>query len=130
MKVKAYLHSSKEAMRQMGEDLGLTSEALDNFTYALYEVELLLDVNKETGDYEVLEIDGKKIVAFENIKDFILEALEIILPNTVFKRFQFTASTKGLFHWEWEYGECFAYKGMKKIGIIDGYNCGVIYRIE
>ena len=24
----------------------------------------------------------------------------------------------------------FAYKGMKKIGIIDGYNCGVMYRIE
>jgi len=79
---------------------------------------------------KVLGIDGEKIVAFEDLKDFILEALEIILPNTVFKRFQFTVSTKGLFHWEWEHGECFAYKGMKKIGIIDGYKCGVMYRIE
>ena len=32
--------------------------------------------------------------------------------------------------WEWESGECFAFKGMKRIGIIDGYQCGVMYRIE
>jgi len=37
---------------------------------------------------------------------------------------------KNLLHWEWEKRGCFAFKGMKQIGIIDGYRCGVIYRIE
>ena len=79
---------------------------------------------------KILGVVGKKIDTFETLKAFMREALEIILPSTVFKKFQFTVSTKGLFHWEWEFGECFAYKGMKRIGIIDGYHCGVIYRIE
>jgi len=33
-------------------------------------------------------------------------------------------------HWEWDLGECFAYKGMQRFGYLAGYECGVIYRIE
>jgi len=79
---------------------------------------------------KALGIGGKKIGTFEELKDFMLEALEMILPNSVFEKFRFRASSKDLLHWEWESGECFAYKGMKQIGIIDGYRCGVMYRIE
>jgi hypothetical protein len=79
---------------------------------------------------KALGIGGEKIGTFEELKDFMLEALEMTLPNSVFERFRFRASSKDLLHWEWESGECFAYKGMKQIGIIDGYRCGVIYRIE
>jgi len=79
---------------------------------------------------KALGIGGGKIGTFEELKDFMLEALEVILPNSVFEKFRFRASSKDLLHWEWESGECFAYKGMKQIGIIDGYRCGVMYRIE
>ena len=79
---------------------------------------------------KVLGISGNKIGTFEELKDFMLEALEMILPNSVFEKFWFQASSKDLLHWEWESGECFAFKGMKQIGIIDGYRCGVMYRIE
>ena len=79
---------------------------------------------------KALGIGGEKIGTFEELKDFMLEALEMTLPNSVFERFRFRASSKDLLHWEWESGECFAYKGMKQIGIIDGYRCGVMYRIE
>jgi len=79
---------------------------------------------------KALGIGEEKIGTFEDLKDFMLEALELILPNSVFERFRFRASPKDLLHWEWESGQCFAYKGMKKIGIIDGYRCGVMYRIE
>jgi hypothetical protein len=79
---------------------------------------------------KALGIGGEKIGTFEELKDFMLEALEVILPNSVFENFRFRASSKDLLHWEWESGECFAYKGMKQIGIIDGYRCGVMYRIE
>jgi hypothetical protein len=79
---------------------------------------------------KVLGIRGEKIGTFEELKDFMLEALEMILPNSVFEKFRFRSSSKDLLHWEWESGECFAFKGMKQIGIIDGYRCGVMYRIE
>ena len=79
---------------------------------------------------KALGIGGDKIGTFEELKDFMFEALEMTLPNSVFERFRFRASSKDLLHWEWESGECFAYKGMKQIGIIDGYRCGVMYRIE
>jgi len=79
---------------------------------------------------KALCLGGEKIDTFEGLADFMLEALEVILPNSVFEKFRFRAPSKNLLHWEWESGQCFAYKGMKQIGIIDGYMCGVIYRIE
>jgi hypothetical protein len=79
---------------------------------------------------KVLKINGEKIGTFDELKDFMREAFEVILPQSVFDKFRFTASAGDILHWEWESGECFAYKGMKQIGIIDGYRCGVIYRIE
>ena len=79
---------------------------------------------------KVLGKDRKKIETFEELKSFLLEALEIILPNSVFKKFRFRPSSNDFFHWEWENEECFAFKGMKQIGVINSYRCGVIYRIE
>ena len=79
---------------------------------------------------KALGIGGQKIESFETLEDFMVEALEVILPHSVFEKFRFRASSKNILHWQWENGECFAYKGMKQIGIIDGYRCGVIYRIE
>ena len=79
---------------------------------------------------KALGIGGEKIKSFEALKDFMLDALEVTLPHSVFDKFQFRGSSKNILHWQWQDGECFAYKGMKQIGIIDGYRCGVIYRIE
>jgi hypothetical protein len=79
---------------------------------------------------KALGIGGEKIGTFEALKDFMFKALEMTLPDSVFERFRFLASSKDLLHWEWENGQCFAYKGMKQIGIIDEYRCGVMYRIE
>ena len=79
---------------------------------------------------KVLGLVEEKIDTFEELKEFMLEALEVILPDSVFEKFQLRASSKNLLHWEWEKGECFAYKGMKQMGVIDEYRCGVMYRIE
>ena len=79
---------------------------------------------------KILGIDREKIFTAVELQNFILEALELIVPSSVFEKMQFRASASDLLRWEWKSGECFAYKGMKQIGIIDGYRCGVIYRIE
>jgi hypothetical protein len=79
---------------------------------------------------KVLGISKEKFDTFDELKDFMLEALELILPHSVFEKFTLSAPSRDLLHWKWESGECFAYKGMKQIGIIDEYHCGVMYRIE
>ena len=30
---------------------------------------------------------------------------------------------------EWKVNKCFAYEGMKRLGISDGYECGLLYRV-
>ena len=79
---------------------------------------------------KALGIDKNTIDTVNELENFMLEALELILPSSVNDRIQFTATSGSILHWEWKSGECFAYKGMKQIGIIDGYRCGVMYRIE
>ena len=61
MKTKIYLHSEKETMREEGENLGLTNNALDNFMRALYEVEFDIEVDPATGNCEILKVNGKEI---------------------------------------------------------------------
>ena len=35
--------------------------------------------------------------------------------------------SENLLHWEMK--KCFAHAGMTRLGVIDGYECGVIYRV-
>ena len=79
---------------------------------------------------KVLGVGEEKIESLETLKDFMDKALELILPESVFLKFHFGTSSNNIFHWEWEKGECFAFKGMTQIGTIDEYSCGVMYRIE
>lgn len=79
---------------------------------------------------EILGKDKEKINTVDELKDFLLKALELILPDSVFKKSHFSTPSRDLVRWEWESGECFAYKGMNQIGVLDEYSCGVMYKIE
>ncbi len=78
----------------------------------------------------MLGIDKEKFAAFDEFAAFMLDALELILPASVFEKSRFTTPSQDEIHWLWERDQCFAYKGMKLIGAIDQYQCGVMYRIE
>ena len=60
MKVKAYLHSDKESMYQLGYEAGLRDEQLEKFKYTGYEHEVIYEIDKE-GWGTLVEIDGRKI---------------------------------------------------------------------
>jgi hypothetical protein len=64
MKHKMYLHSDKGANAYEGEEeLGLSGQALENFMYALYEVEFDVDINEETGEVTIERVfDGRTIL--------------------------------------------------------------------
>jgi hypothetical protein len=77
-----------------------------------------------------LGIDQRDFTSFEEFLSFARAAMNLTLPNSILSRISFTSPRKNLLRWEWESHECFAYKGMKQLGVLDGYECGVIYRIE
>jgi len=79
---------------------------------------------------KLLGLSEEGIESFHEIKEFALESFELILPGSVVSRFHIEAPSANVIHWEWEAGECFAYKGMQRLGLLDGYECGVIYRLE
>lgn len=79
---------------------------------------------------KLLGFGDSDIQTFAELRDFMLGSLELILPGSISSRAHFHAPEMNTIHWEWEKGECFAYKGMKQIGILDEYECGVMFRIE
>jgi len=52
-----YLHGSKEFNYDLGEELGLSEKQMENFKYALYEVELDVEIDEE-GNATILKVDG------------------------------------------------------------------------
>jgi hypothetical protein len=78
----------------------------------------------------LLGIARDRFETFDELGHFMHEALELTLPDSVFTNFHFTPHDRNVICWKWENFQCFAYKGMKQTGVIDGYRCGVMYRIE
>ena len=79
---------------------------------------------------KILGVGDDSIDSFETLRDFMFMAFELILPASVYKKFRFGESPHNRLHWDWEKGQCFAFKGISKMGIIDQYRCGVMYRVE
>jgi hypothetical protein len=71
---------------------------------------------------------AKRIENFQEFKNFFMSASKIFIPD--FMNVTMTFSKDNVLHWEFAPGNCFAYKGIKRIGAIDQYECGVIYRLE
>jgi hypothetical protein len=79
---------------------------------------------------KILGVENDRIESFETLRDFMCSAFEIILPASVYDKFRFGDSPNKTLHWDWEKGQCFAFKGMTQMGVIDQYRCGVMYRVE
>ncbi|SFG10367.1 hypothetical protein SAMN05660649_00685 [Desulfotomaculum arcticum] len=70
----------------------------------------------------------KRIGNFTDFKEFFISASRLFIPD--FMGVSMTFPGENILHWELEPLNCFAYKGIKRIGAIEGYECGVIYRLE
>jgi hypothetical protein len=58
--IDTYVHGSKENGYDVGQELGLTGEALDQFVYLHYEVELTIKVEQD-GNYVITHVDGQPV---------------------------------------------------------------------
>ncbi|MBP1711399.1 MAG: hypothetical protein H6Q49_1601 [Deltaproteobacteria bacterium] len=82
-----------------------------------------IDRTKKTIGYQ-----KEKMESFQEFKDYFTMAKILFIPP--FMNATMSFPEENVLHWEFAPGQCFAYKGMKRIGAIDQYECGVIYRIE
>jgi hypothetical protein len=69
----------------------------------------------------------EKIETFEEFKAFLSGGFELLIAEFMNARMSFPE--KNVFHWEFVPHQCFAYKGMQNIGVIEDYECGVVYRV-
>jgi hypothetical protein len=77
---------------------------------------------------KALGIEKEPFQTFEEVKSFFISAAELVIPD--FMNAGMSFPEKNILHWEFKAKSCFAYKGMVRIGAIDQYECGVIYRLE
>ena len=63
---------------------------------------------------------------FDEFKHFFDLAMEIATGK--FMKYKYSTPTHNLMHAEWE--SCFAYEGMKALGVADRYECGIMLRID
>jgi hypothetical protein len=61
MKATIYLQSDRISNYNLGQKIGLTREALEMFSFACYEVEIVVEVNVETGECVIVSVDGKEV---------------------------------------------------------------------
>ena len=78
----------------------------------------------------ILNLQPGQIKDAASVRNFLTAAMSLILPDSVASTFDQEIAAGNVLRWRWKKGECFAYKGMTRIGVIDQYECGVMYRIE
>ena len=67
----------------------------------------------------------KSISNFGDLKQFILTGFEIIRGS--FMKFELEFDDDHLIRWD--IPRCFAYEGVKRLGVIDEYDCGIVDRL-
>lgn len=68
----------------------------------------------------------KQFRSFEELKEFFIQAFDMILPK--FMNVKFSFPEDNVIQWEWV--KCFAFDGTSRMGVVDRYECGVMYRIQ
>ena len=64
----------------------------------------------------------------QEFKEFFNEASKLMIPE--FMNVTFDYPDKNRMTWTFNQEKCFAYSGIKMLGVIVNYDCGVLYRIK
>ncbi len=64
--------------------------------------------------------------SFEKFKQFFDKAMGIATGK--FMKYAYSSPAHNIIHSEWK--SCFAYEGIKTLGVIDRYECGIMLRID
>ena len=77
----------------------------------------------------ILKLMGRNngpVTTYDDLKEIIDTTYKLIQPEFMKLYYEFPEKNifRGGFH------ECFAYEGLKKFGMIDSYQCGIIIRVK
>lgn len=72
-------------------------------------------------------VGARNLDTWHEFKRFFELTMEIATGE--FMKFTYRVPAKNRIHGEW-LGSCFAYEGVKALGVIDRYECGIMLRIE
>jgi hypothetical protein len=101
-------------------------EKANKMNSAAIESMALIEIQRVT---KVLGVKGKKVETFDDLV-FVLEGTFSII-GADFMKFTLSSPEKNVMEWGWaDDGLCFAYKGVKRLGIADQYQCGLLLRVE
>jgi hypothetical protein len=67
-----------------------------------------------------------RIESYDDLVHFFKMVMEIVSGK--FMKYSFSFPEPNRIHAEWQ--SCFAYEGMKGLGVVDRYECGIMLRIE
>ena len=76
---------------------------------------------------QLLGMKQERIVTFAELQDFINGAF--LLSTSEFMGFTYHWPEENVLRWAFKDGNCFAYKGMRRLGVADRYECGVLFRV-
>ena len=65
---------------------------------------------------------------FNKLAEFFQEAFYLIKAD--FMKFEMDIPEENVFTWQWQDGQCFAFEGVGRLGLIAEYKCGIMKRIE
>ncbi len=68
------------------------------------------------------------IDSFDVLMKLVIGAMDIVKAD--FMKFDWSIPGHNMLRWEWQKNECFAYEGIKKMGVIEQYSCAIMTRIE
>jgi hypothetical protein len=71
-------------------------------------------------------VGAEKLDTFDEFRRFFDMAMEIATGK--FMNYTYSLPANNVMHGEWE--SCFAYDGVKALGVIDRYECGIMLRID
>lgn len=74
---------------------------------------------------KALGLKREELKTFEDLKAFFPVLFSVAKGDFMEFNYKFTSKNS----LDWEMHRCFAHEGMKRMGVIDTYRCGVIYRI-
>lgn len=130
-------HAEEHAVKQLIIKNWMTHDAMW-FFHSMNEIgiETTNKINRQAvRSMAVIEMKRLKkllgvssIETFEELTDFFPRAFETIRGD--FMELDYSFPEHNQLHGEWKQNKCFAYQGIKNIGVIDQYECGIFERIE
>lgn len=73
-------------------------------------------------------IQKERLESFDEFVQFFSNSIDLLIPD--FMNVAWTFAVENTVQWEFNQNKCFAYKGINRLGVLDRYECGPLYRIR